>query len=266
MRRRLAMLAASSVLLAAAVIPVRAQLFGVVYDPTNYANALLRYAQLQQQSMQLVQTYRHLIEQARKVPVDMSGRYRGRPTPWQAISATNRYGTSGGWIDAANTGANALDGYQLATQRLAEYGAAIGSVPPDQLARVKTRYATVELADGTNVHSLSTLGHLRNHAAATDAAIRGLEDDSYAGASDMNSQIAVLNKINAAAVLAVRMGQDTNQLLVSLLEQQLTDAKRHRDAEAQEINAQIALQVQEADLLHRHIAGTTAVLAGFRFP
>ena len=27
--------------------------FGIVYDPTNYANALLRYAELQQQLVQL---------------------------------------------------------------------------------------------------------------------------------------------------------------------------------------------------------------------
>ena len=266
MTRRLVLATATSLILAAAVTPVRAQLFGVVYDPTNYGNAVLRYAQLQQQYTQLVQTYQHLVDQARTVPVDMYSRYRGQATPWQATSASNRSGLSGWWVDAANTGGNAQGAYQLATQLLGDYGDALATIPADQLTRAKTHYATVELADGTNVHSLATLGQLRNHAAATEGAIRGLEDDSYTRASDMNSQIAVLNKINAATVLAVRMGQDTNQLLVSLLEQQLTESKRRRDAEAQEINAQIALQAQEADLLHRHIAGTTEVLAGFRFP
>src|SRR5436190_528056 len=47
-------------LLLAAASPVRAQFFGVVYDPTNYANAVLRYGQLQQQYAQLVLTYQQI--------------------------------------------------------------------------------------------------------------------------------------------------------------------------------------------------------------
>ncbi len=34
-----------------------AQFGGIVYDPTNYSNALLRYYQLQQHLIQLQQTY-----------------------------------------------------------------------------------------------------------------------------------------------------------------------------------------------------------------
>lgn len=43
----------------ALVLPVasHAQFGGVVYDPTNYANAVLRYNQLVQQLAQLRQTY-----------------------------------------------------------------------------------------------------------------------------------------------------------------------------------------------------------------
>jgi hypothetical protein len=37
--------------------------FGIVYDPTNYANALLRYAELQQQLVQLKNSYTQLITQ-----------------------------------------------------------------------------------------------------------------------------------------------------------------------------------------------------------
>ena len=38
----------------AIAMPVSAQFFSVVFDPTNYANALLRYAQLQQQYTYLI--------------------------------------------------------------------------------------------------------------------------------------------------------------------------------------------------------------------
>ena len=40
-----------------------AQFGGVVYDPTNYANAVLRYSQLVQQLNQLRQTYTQIVQQ-----------------------------------------------------------------------------------------------------------------------------------------------------------------------------------------------------------
>src|ERR1700737_2151329 len=47
----------------------------VVYDPTNYAQAIVRYAQL-------VQQYRFWVEQARRLPVDMATRYRVPAVRW----------------------------------------------------------------------------------------------------------------------------------------------------------------------------------------
>ena len=65
-----------------------------VFDPVNYANALLRYAQLEQQYAQLVTTYQQirtqyllLRQQAQAVPVDMNVRYRSIATPWLPFSA-----------------------------------------------------------------------------------------------------------------------------------------------------------------------------------
>src|ERR1700733_10355729 len=83
----------------------------VVFDPANYANALLRYAELQQQYAQLVTTYQQirlqyllLTQQAQLLPVDMNTRYRSMPTPWLPFSAADAYGTTAGWIGTANTG------------------------------------------------------------------------------------------------------------------------------------------------------------------
>src|ERR1700680_361215 len=81
-----------------------------VFDPANYANALLRYAELQQQYAQLVTTYQQirtqyllLRQQAQAVPVDMNIRYRSMATPWLPFSALDAYGTTAGWILPANT-------------------------------------------------------------------------------------------------------------------------------------------------------------------
>src|SRR5882672_1375247 len=122
-------------------VPVSAQLFGVVFDPTNYANALLRYAQLEQQYAQLVTTYQQirtqyllLRQQAQAVPVDMNIRYRSIATPWLPFSATDAYGTTAGWILTANNGHDAAAGYALATQTLGSYGGAMARLSADERA------------------------------------------------------------------------------------------------------------------------------------
>src|SRR5260370_20958793 len=84
-----------------------------VFDPVNYANALLRYAELEQQYAQLVTTYQQirtqyllLRQQAQAVPVDMNIRYRSIATPWLPLTATDASGTTARWIMPRKTAAH----------------------------------------------------------------------------------------------------------------------------------------------------------------
>jgi hypothetical protein len=172
----------------AVAVPVSAQLFGVVFDPTNYANALLRYAELEQQYTQLVTTYQQirtqyllLKQQSQLLPVDMNARYRAMPTPWLPFEATNAFGTTATWILAANNGHEASTAFAAATQALKDYGAAIGTLSADEAARVRTHYDRVQLADASIAHGLEALGFLRGHQMSVETTIRNLEDDTYAG-------------------------------------------------------------------------------------
>src|SRR5947209_20140684 len=109
--KAIALLAVVTLLFAS---PARA-IFGlgdVVFDPTNYAQAIKSFIQLEQQYAQLVQIYQQSRQQyeqmlwmAKSVPVNMRARYRTVVSPWTGTSATNTYGTTGGWITAINTGA-----------------------------------------------------------------------------------------------------------------------------------------------------------------
>src|SRR5438094_1335580 len=117
----------------------------IVYDPSNYALALQRLIQLEQQYAQLVQTYQvirsqyeQMVWMAKMVPVNMAARYRAMATPWRLSSATNTYGTTGGWMTSINSGLAVPAGYSEATQSLDSYGSALGNIPADQLPRVKT--------------------------------------------------------------------------------------------------------------------------------
>ena len=124
------------------------------------------------------------------------------------------------------------------------YGPALGNIPTDQLSRVQTNYATVELTDGANLAGMQTLGQMRANAPQVEQSITNLENDSLSSDPDLNTEIAVLNKINAAGVVGLRNTQDTNKLLATLTEEQIIEAKRQRDAEAQAFNDHIQFMSQ----------------------
>lgn len=245
----------------------------IVFDPTNFEEAVQQLLQMEQQYAQLVQTYQmvrnqyeQMIWMAKQVPVNMAVRYRAVATPWPLSRAANIYGTSGGWVGGINTGVGVSDGYSRATQPLDTYGSALGNIPADQQERVKTTYATVELTDGANLAGLTILGQLRSNAPAVETAIRNLEDDSLSSDPSMNTEIAVLNKINAANLISVRNTQDSNKLLVALAENQIIEAKRKRDAEAQAINTHIRFMTDAKAVMAAQATDASSAMLAWRMP
>jgi hypothetical protein len=245
----------------------------IVFDPTSYGELVSQLAELEQQYLQLVQTYqmvhnqfKQMVRNAQQVPVNMAARYRALANPWRMESATNTYGTTGDWIIGMNTGQGVMAGYAASTRALRAYGAAFGDIPGDQVERVKTDYATVELTDGANLSGMETIGRIRGGAAAVNAALSNLEDDSLSSDPDMNTEVAVLNKINAANIFGLRTAQDTNQLLVAVAEQQIIQAKRQRDAEAQAINNDIRFRTEGKAVMAAQTAGVSQAMLAWRMP
>jgi hypothetical protein len=272
MKRKVAVIIAVAAL---AVTPALAILGvgDIVFDPTNYAEAVDQLLRLEQQYDQLVQTYQMITNQynqmlwmARQDPVNMVLRYRALATPWTPSFATNTYGTTATWVTGINSGQGVMAGYSGATQALGAYGGALGSIPADQLDRVKTNYATVELTDGANLSAMQTLGNLRANAPAVETAIQNLEADSLSSDPEMNTEIAVLNKINAANVIGMRNGQDTNKLLAALAEEQIIQAKRQRDAEAEAFNIHIGFMSQGQSFMAAQAANASGAMMTWRMP
>jgi hypothetical protein len=240
----------------------------VVYDPTNYANALLRYFELQQQLLQLTNSLALALQMAKNIK-NMPARYQALFSIWRNSVAQDTYGNTGGWINGINSGqvpvVNA--GYQQATTPLLPYNAgALGDMTADELARIESQYASVELSDGANVTAMATLGAIRNNAANLEAQIGNLEQDSLSEDPDLNTEVSVLNKINNANVLNLRSVQDTNKLLASLVELQTIAAKQQREATANAINADIARRANLAGNLAQVTATMTDSLQNFRMP
>ena len=249
-----------------------AQFGGVVYDPTNYANALLRYNQLVQQLIQLRQTYQQIVTtynlalQMSRNLQNMPARYQALFSQWRNGAALDAFGNTGEWIAGVNTG-DVGDGYQLATTQLLPYSAQqLGGMDPMELSRVHSQYASVELADGANVTAMTTIGAIRDNAANLQVQIANLQNDSLSDDPDLNTEVSVLNKINAANVLTLQSVQDSNKLLASLLEQQLITSKQQREMTANRIDTDITRQATLAANMNQ-LTGTLAdSLQNFRMP
>jgi hypothetical protein len=248
---------------------------GIVYDPTNYHNALLRYYQLQQHLAQLQKSYAkinsqlELATQMAQFVHNMPERYRAVFSQWRNVTSLNTFGNTGSWVSGINSGllSNINAGYQKSTTQLLPYSTDhLSGMDASQLERVQSQYASVQLLDGANVNSMATIGSIRGSAQDIQMQIGNLEQDSFASDSDLNSEVSVLNKINAAGVLTLRTLQDSNKLLASLLEQQTIIAKQQRDATTSAINADISRQASLAGNMNRVTGTITDSLQNFRMP
>lgn len=269
MRRKLSI---ALLVVAASVGTMSAQFGGIVYDPTNYQNALLRYYQLQQHLVQLQQTYAKVLAQynlalamARNIQ-NMESRYRALFSQWRNGSALDTFGNTAAWITGVNTGAPGT-GYQLATTQLLPYSPShLSAMDAGELSRVRSQYASVELQDGANLTAMATLGAIRNNASNVETRMGNLESDSFSNDSDLNSEVSVLNKINAASMLTLRSVQDSNKLLASLLEQQIITSKQQREMTTNSIDTDINRQATLAGNMNQLTGTLTDSLQNFRMP
>src|SRR6266571_7488920 len=124
---------------------------GIVYDPTNYHNALLRYYQLQQHLLQLQKSYAKLTSQlnlAMQMATfvrNMPARYRAAFSQWRNVTSLNTFGNTGSWISGINSGLlpNVNIGYQKSTTQLLPYSPDhLSGMDPFELERVQSQYAS----------------------------------------------------------------------------------------------------------------------------
>jgi hypothetical protein len=100
-------------------------------------------------------------------------------------------------------------------------------------------YGTIELADSVANMGIHQVGAIRYNGRSVLQSILNMETDAFDDSDSYNSQIAVLNKINGANVLALRVNETTSQFLMHILEQLLVQNIRARDAEAGAMDARL---------------------------
>ena len=112
--------------------------------------------------------------------------------------------------------------YQQATSHCSPINqTALNAINPADALKLKSASASLQLTDGANVSALTTVGNIRANAQTIQQQIANLEQDSLSADPTLNTEMGVLNKINASSVLTLRTMQDANNLRVAALEQQI---------------------------------------------
>jgi hypothetical protein len=232
MNRRLTGLTAIVLVIMLSSLSLRAQFFSVVYDPTNYAEAVLQFEQL-------VRQYTFLLQQARRVPVDIATRYHAHSIDWTYHNVESGLLYAQPLLAALNEGDPTGMAYRALIDPLDLPTDVLSRMPAEMRRRLGTAYATIELADSISRLAVDQTGTARVDGPFTLQAIRNVEHDIVNPGDDFHSQTALLEKINAAAAIELRLGEQTNQFQLSALEQLVLDNTRKRDTEAQLMNATI---------------------------
>jgi hypothetical protein len=248
---------------------------GIVYDPTNYQNALLRYYQLQQHLVQLQKTVAtvtsqlNLAMQMAQYVHNMPQRYEAAFSQWRQFTSGDLYNNTARWVAAVNgAGPQTVSpAYEQAIVPFLAYNQlALNAINPNDALRLKSSAASLELMDGANVSALTTVGNIRANAQTVEQQIANLEQDSFSDDDSLNSEVSVLNKINASNILTLRTLQDANNLRVAELEEQVLQSKAQRDDEASNLNFATQIQQTAAQNLTPFNANLTQSLTSYRLP
>lgn len=218
------------VLVAILFVPRAASAQWAVFDFSNLQQAITTFRQLQTQ-------YQFLVEQAQRLPFDMAARYGVPSVPWPSHVPANA--VTQPLLDALNRGDRSGAMYAATVATLDPLDAVLARIPAPFQPRVGTGYATIELADRIAATAIDHAGTLRTQGARVVDTIQHMEDDAVSGDPRLHTQAALLNKLNTASVLGLRIAAQTSQTLVGVAEQLLVTNKRQRDAEAKMMNAQL---------------------------
>ncbi len=225
---------------------------GIVYDPTQSVHAIQQIEQGSQLYTTAVDTRNQIVSmynlayQMSQLPQNLGTRYRADWSQWTSLQSTpNTYGNTAALVNALNYGSltSAEQGYSSAYVQAQSYPSGdYSSLDARTQATVANQYSTSELAQTTTTSTLATLGTIRSDAQSFSTRLANLESDTFSTDPSQQTEAALLGKINSATLLQIHSQQDTNQLLMVSIQQQLVAEKQQIDAQNRALNNSIYFQ------------------------
>ena len=240
-------------------VTTHAQQGGVVlvYDDAVWYQTALEF-------LQIIEQFRFMLGQAKRLPFDMVARYRALTPPWPLHDLPGSWLYAQPVLGALNVGDPGGGRYRQVVDLLDVPSDVLARMPRELQRRLGTTYATIEMADSVAARGVDQAGTVRANGKLILQTIQNMETDAAAPADSFQTQTAILNKINTASVLGLRIGEQGNQFLLDTLEQLLVENKRKRDSEVKAMNATIYQwrygQSYGADLFRN----TAAAMDGWR--
>ena len=224
----------TGVLVAALATPAHAQ--WAVFDPANFAQAVLIAQRTQRHYEELLAQYRTILRM---------GQGLGALDPYRipSIAATRhdvgRWPYGRAWLQGLNSGDPAGVAYWATTLPLERPSALPARLTAAARRTLERQYATIEITDSVAMMGGHQVGALRGYHGQLQRAVQDLEGDVLNGLERYHEMTAILDKVAAAELLGRRQDMAANQLLSHALEQMLARSKRLRDTEASTMNMQL---------------------------
>jgi len=234
-----------------------------VFDPANFAQAVLIALRAQRHYEELQAQYRTILRMGQGL-----GSMEGYRIP--AIAATrhdaSRWSYGRPWLQGLNSGDPAGTAYWATTlplERPTTLPAGLSSAARRVLER---QYATIEITDSVAMMGGHQVGLMRGYHGQLQRAVQDLEGDVLNGLERYHEMTAILDKVAAAELLGRRQDMAANQLLSHALEQMLARSKRLRDTEAATMNMQLVTWRDGRGANEALVAGTGDALRTWRQP
>lgn len=219
----------ATVALAIAFSPRPAAAQVPVIDALNLIETARTAYNTYQTYQQLIREYQLILRMAKRA-TGME-RYRTPDVP-VVFHDAGRYLAGGAMVRTLNAGDPTGQAYDSVTRFAVRPASVLPTLTPAARRNLERALATIDISDSVASLAGHQIGHVRGYSSATTAAIRTLETDTLGGSDDQHYQTAILDRINAAQVIARRQDTATNQLVSHLVEQALVQTKRQRDTEA----------------------------------
>jgi hypothetical protein len=229
MLRRFASIRCGVLAIAVLLAPALAAAQVPVIDALNLVETARTAYNTYETYRKLVEQYELLVRMARRA--SGMARYRTPDVP-VVFHNPSRYAAGAALLRALNAGDPTGQTYDGVIRVGVRPESVLSTLTASARRDVERAFATIDISDSVATMASHQVGHVRGYTSATTAAIRTLEGDTLGGSDNEHYQTAILDRINAAQVIARRQDASTNQLVSHLLEQTLVQTKRERDTEA----------------------------------
>jgi hypothetical protein len=233
-----------------------------ITESDTYATTVQIYTTAQQTFKEAVQAY-NLAHLAMSAPTILYDTMKTLPTTYKSAFTpqADTYGLAAMMVQTVNLGsANALQSYNnMSMTPVSVIPANYNQLSAPTQQQLRAQASTMSANDSLIATSLQRASDVQTHTLADQTTLHLLETNTFTTDPSQKTELATLQRINAAMVLLVRAQQDANQMAAANQLQHLMESKQ--DLDSQKATSYAAQEWQNGmNLLQTETQGTSAAM------